>query len=173
MNSDALLVIDMLNDFIEDTGTLFIGTVAQEVLTGVKAAIREARDNHTPIIYICDHHLPNDAEFQMFPPHCIHGTEGAQIVTKIAPREEDRVILKRRYSAFFGTDLDAYLRELGRNRLLLVGVCTNICVLYTAADARMLNYEVVVRKDAVGSFDEEAHQMALKEMENILGVKVL
>ena len=58
------------------------------------------------------------------------------------------------------------LRELGVTELELVGVCTQICVLYTAADARMLNYNITVRKECVASFDEDAHAFALKEMEN-------
>ncbi len=91
----------------------------------------------------------------------------------MAPREGDFQVYKRRYSAFFGTDLDLTLRELGVTELELVGVCTQICVLYTAADARMLNYNITVRKECVASFDEDAHAFALKEMEKTLGVKVL
>jgi nicotinamidase-related amidase len=65
------------------------------------------------------------------------------------------------------------LRELNVTELELAGVCTQICVLYTAADARMLNYDVTVRRECVASFDPEAHEFALKEMERTLGVKVI
>lgn len=169
----ALLIIDMLNDFIKPEGALYIGEAAQEVTGEIQSIIEEARREGMPIIYICDSHRPDDAEFNMFKPHCVRGTKGAEIVEELAPRPGDYIIPKRRYSAFFGTDLDATLREMGITELVLVGVCTNICVLYTAADARMLNYGVTVIKNAVASFSQEAHRFALGEMENTLGVKVM
>ncbi|MFO7294708.1 MAG: isochorismatase family cysteine hydrolase [Clostridia bacterium] len=168
----ALLVIDMLNDFVKPDGALYIGEAAQRVAKEVEAIIDKARQEGMPVIYICDNHRADDAEFNMFKSHCVKGTKGAEIVEELAPQPGDYIIPKRRYSAFFGTDLDATLREMGVSELVLVGVCTNICVLYTAADARMLNYDVTVVRNAVASFSEEAHEFALKEMESTLGVKV-
>lgn len=168
----ALLVIDMLNDFVKPDGALYIGEAAQRVAKEVEAIIDKARREGMPVIYICDNHRADDAEFNMFKPHCVKGTKGAEIVEELSPRPADYIILKRRYSAFFGTDLDATLREMGVSEVVLVGVCTNICVLYTAADARMLNYDVTVVRNAVASFSQEAHEFALKEMETTLGVKV-
>jgi nicotinamidase-related amidase len=109
----------------------------------------------------------------MVPPHAIVGTKGAEIVPELAPREADVVIPKRRYSGFFGTDLDITLREKRVDTLRLVGDCTNICVLYTAADARNLGYAVEVVKDGVTSFDEEAHRDALRELEKTLGATLV
>lgn len=172
MDKQALLVIDMLEDFVGKDGVLYIGEASRKVTQEVSVVIKEARARKTPIIYICDRHREDDAEFQMFPAHCIENTLGAQILQDIAPQPQDYIIPKRRYSAFFGTDLDATLRELGVTELILVGVCTNICVLYTAADARMINYQVTVIKDAVASFDQEAHNFALKELEATLGVRI-
>lgn len=171
-NKKALLVIDMLNDFIKPEGALYIGEAAQQVTEEIKRIIGKARREGVPVIYICDNHRADDAEFKMFRPHCVKGTRGAEVVEELAPQPGDYIIPKRRYSAFFGTDLDATLREMGISELVLVGVCTNICVLYTAADARMLNYEVTVIKRAVASFSQEAHEFALKELENTLGVKI-
>jgi nicotinamidase-related amidase len=88
------------------------------------------------------------------------------------PFKNDFIIYKRRFSGFFQTDLDISLREEEILELELVGVCSNICVLYTAASARMLNYKVTVLKDAVASFDEQAHNFALKQMKDILGVEI-
>ena len=167
----ALLVIDMLDDFKED-GALTIGDGKAVAECEIPAG-RMAPEEGGPVIYIMDRHRPDDAEFQMFPPHCIEGERGAEVIAELAPRKEDFLIYKRRYSAFFGTDLDLTLRELEVNELELVGVCTQICVLYTAADARMLNYGVTVRRKCVDSFDREAHRFALREMEKTLGVKVL
>ena len=168
----ALLVIDMLNDFLDKDGALSIGD-SKNIIENVFLRIKQNRLDGNKIIYIMDRHLPQDAEFEMFPTHCLAGDKGAEIVDELAPRDEDFQIFKRRYSAFFGTDLDLTLRELGVSELELCGVCTQICVLYTAADARMLNYNVTVLKDCVDSFDKTAHEFALGEMQKTLGVKVI
>lgn len=172
MAEKALLIIDMLKDFLEKEGNLCIGDTEQ-IRQNVVSRLKEWREKGDPVFFIMDRHLPHDAEFKMFPPHCLEGEWGGELVAELAPRKEDYLIPKRRYSAFFGTDLDLTLRELGIRELELAGVCTQICVLYTAADARMRQYEVTVRKDCVASFDDEAHAFALKEMERTLGVKVV
>src|SRR5437016_12834663 len=109
----------------------------------------------------------------MFPPHALAGTKGADIIPALAPAKGDLQIPKRRYSGFFGTDLDITLRERGIDTLRLVGDCTNICVLYTAADARNLGYAVEVVRDGVTSFDAEAHTSALRELEKTLGATLV
>ncbi|MEW6244759.1 MAG: isochorismatase family cysteine hydrolase [Bacillota bacterium] len=173
MGRTALLVVDMLYDFINEDGALYCGDSAKAIVDRVAWAIRSARERGEPVIFICDNHKEGDREFEMFPVHCIAGSRGAAILPEIAPEPGDHIIKKRRYSGFYGTDLDLTLREAGVEHVVLVGVCTNICVLYTAADARMRNYRVTVLKDAVASFDEGSHQWALKEMESTLGVEVV
>jgi nicotinamidase/pyrazinamidase len=169
----ALLVIDMLNDFIDEKGTLSVGPVGKTLIPFISQKIDEFRKEDNPIIFICDYHEKDDKEFDMFPPHCIAKTFGSEIIKDLDVKEGDKIIRKRRYSAFYGTDLDLYLREKGIDKIYLVGVCTNICVLYTAADARNLAYDVTIFKEGVASFDEEAHDFALKEAESTLGCKVV
>lgn len=168
----ALLVIDMLKDFLEKDGALCIGNT-QQLIDNVSRRLVEWRAQGNPVIYIMDRHLPQDAEFAMFPPHCLAGERGGEVVDELTPMPGDYMVYKRRYSAFFGTDLDLILRELGISDLELAGVCTQICILYTAAEARMLNYTVTVKIECVDSFDHEAHLFALKEMEKTLGVKLM
>ena len=169
----ALLVIDMLEDFIDEEGRLTTGPAGKKIVEFIQEKTDEFRKKGYPIIYICDNHEEDDREFDMFPPHCIAGTEGSQIIQQLEVKDGDKIIKKRRYSAFYGTDLDLYLREKGIEEIYLVGVCTNICVLYTAADARNLGYKVNVYRDGVASFDEEAHECALKEMESTLGCNII
>ena len=171
--SRALLVIDMLHDFLDKDGSLYLGDGSRAVIQNVAARLKEWRLGGEPVIYIMDSHLQHDPEFEMFPVHCLAGERGGEIVDELVPEKKDFLIRKRRYSAFYGTDLDLTLRELGILELELTGVCTQICVLYTAADARMRHYAVSVRKSCVASFDQEAHEFALKEMEKTLGVKVV
>lgn len=169
----ALLVIDMLEDFINKEGALTTGPAGEEIVDFIQGKIQGFRDKDYPIIYICDNHEIDDKEFHMFPTHCVAGTSGSEIIKVLEPKDGDKIIKKRRYSSFFGTDLDLYLRENKIDEIYLVGVCTNICVLYTAADARNLAYEVNVYKDGVASFDEKAHGFALKEMGTTLGCNII
>jgi nicotinamidase-related amidase len=169
----ALVVVDMIEDFVCEGGALYCGPSMTKVVPVIQRELARARSSGEPVVYVKDEHLPDDAEFQMFPPHAIAGTKGARIVPELAPAAADVVIPKRRYSGFFGTDLDITLRERGIDTLRLVGDCTNICVLYTAADARNLGYAVEVVKDGVTSFDLEAHADALRELEKTLGAKIV
>lgn len=169
----ALLVVDMLNDFVDPAGSLYVGPTAPTIIERVNQEITAFRQAGDLVIYICDQHRPDDQEFTVFSPHCIQGTVGAQVYPELKPLPEEIIIPKRRYSAFYGTDLDLTLRERGVEELVLVGVCTNICVLYTAADARMREYKVSVLKKAVTSFDQEAHILALSQMATVLGVELV
>ncbi|MDA8346143.1 MAG: cysteine hydrolase [Thermaerobacter sp.] len=168
----ALVVVDCLNDFLSLKGALNCGEAGRRVIPRIAEEIEAARRDGVEVIYACDRHLPDDREFELYPPHCIAGTWGAEVVEELRPAPGDRVMPKRRFSAFFGTDLELALREHGVEEIRLVGVCTNICVLYTAADARMRGLEVVVPADAVASFDEAAHENALRELTSVLKARV-
>lgn len=169
----ALLIVDMLADFIYPKGALYLGPPAEELIKGVRSRLEEYRADGDLVIYLCDRHPGDDQEFDMFPPHSLEGSKGSEIIAELAPRADERVIGKRRFSGFCGTDLDLTLREKGVTELELAGCVTNICILYTAADARMLNYRVSVSEKAVASFDEQAHSFALQEMEKTLGVTLI
>jgi nicotinamidase-related amidase len=169
----ALVVVDMIEDFVRESGALYCGPSMARIVPVIQGELDRARSSGEPVVYLKDDHLPDDAEFAQFPPHAIAGTKGAEIVPELAPRDGDIVVTKRRYSGFFGTDLDITLRERGVDTLRLVGDCTNICVLFTAADARNLGYAVEVVRDGVTSFDLEAHADALRELEKTLGATIL
>lgn len=172
MAKRALVVVDMLRDFIEEGAVLECGEGGRAALPRVAEAVERARREGWPVVWVCDRHLPDDSEFEVWPVHCVAGTPGAELVPPLSAAPGEKVVPKRRYSGFFGTDLDLYLREKGVEEIVLAGVCTNICVLYTAADARMRNYRVTVLRDAVASFDKEAHEWALRELERTLGARV-
>ena len=170
--SRALLVVDCLNDFLSLQGALHCGEAGRRVIPAIAREIAAARASGTEVIYACDRHLQDDREFELYPPHCIAGSWGAEVVEELAPQPGERIMPKRRFSAFYGTDLELALREHGVDELRIVGVCTNICVLYTAADARMRGFGVTVPADAVASFDETAHENALRELQAVLKAKV-
>ena len=170
--ADALLVVDMLVGFLEDGHNLYAGDDARKIIPNVKRLIEREQAAGSEVMFICDSHDPDDLEFQMFPEHCVRGTEEAKLIPELASYWGD-VIAKRRYSGFFGTDLDRRLAELGPDKVIICGVCTDICVMHTAADARNRDYQVEVPVDCVATFDSQAHVYALQHMEKILGARLV
>jgi nicotinamidase-related amidase len=165
--STALLVIDMLNDFVLEGAPLEVEG-AREIIPEIRGRIEDARRKSIPIIYICDNHAPDDAEFTSWPRHAVAGTRGSEVVAELAPRAGDRIVKKARYSGFCGTQLDRMLEELGVGKVTLTGVCTNICVLYTAVDALMRGFEVSVPEDSVAGLTPLDHKFALRQINEIL-----
>ncbi len=169
----ALLVIDMLEDFLEEGGALFCGKEARKIIPFIQEKINQARRERDLVIYICDAHREGDLEFGMFPKHCLEGTKGARIIKELKRQDADIVIKKARYSGLYGTDLEKILKEHQAEEVEIVGVCTSICVMDTVGSLRNRDYKVIVYKDGVADFDGEAHQFALKRMEKIYGAKVI
>lgn len=170
----ALLVIDMLEDFVAEGGALRVPRAAA-VLPRIVEEVDDARRRGEPVVYVCDAHAPDDPEFSRmgWPPHAVRGTLGARVVRPLAPGPDDPLVEKTTYSGFYGSRLDAVLRERGVDTVRLTGCVTNICVLYTAADAAMRGYRVEVVKDAVAGLDPQDHAWALRQVEQVLGGAVV
>jgi nicotinamidase-related amidase len=122
-----------------------------------------ARNAGSLVLYLTDAHLPDDLEFRAWPAHAVRGTEGGKVIERLAPEPQDVVVPKRRFSGFFGTELDLQLRERRIQRLVLTGVLTDICVYHTAVDAVQMAYEVLVAKNAVAAATQEDHDFAIAE----------
>jgi len=170
--ADVVLVVDMLRGFLEEGNPLFCGAAARRIIPEVQRLLEAELARGSRIIYICDNHAPDDLEFRMFPRHCVAGSQEAEVIPELKGYPGE-VIPKRRYSGFYGTDLEARLAGLRPDKVIVVGACTNICVLHTVADARNRDYNVEVPARCVASFNEEDHRFALKHMEKILGAKVV
>jgi nicotinamidase/pyrazinamidase len=170
--STAFIIVDMLNDFVRPGAPLRVEG-AQALIPIIARGRQAARQASAQVLYLCDAHRPDDPEFRAWPPHAVRGSPGAQVVEELAPGPQDIVIPKRRFSGFFGTDLDLNLRERGLRRLVICGLLTDICVYHTAADAAQLAYEVLVAKNAVAAATEEDNQFALKQMERLLKVRLV
>lgn len=176
MSKRALLVVDMLKDFIDSDGALTCGEEAQQIIPFVLDKVKEFVAQGQPIIFIMDAHDPEDLEFKRFPRHCIFGTTGARLIDPLAALVEEysfaMKVLKNRYSGFFRTNLNEILRDLEPVEIEVVGVCTNICVLYTVEELCNRDYNVIVHSKGVASFDQEAHEWALRQMDSVLGARV-
>ena len=169
---NALLVVDMLVGFLEPGHNLYCGDEARKIIPNVRRLIDEEQARGSELFFICDTHDPDDLEFRIFPEHCVRGTDETEVIPELRGYEGE-VVRKRRYSAFFDTNLEDRLAELRPSKVIICGVCTDICVVHTAADARNRDYEVEIPTDCVASFDAEAHRFALQHMERILGAKLV
>jgi len=170
--ANAVLVIDMLRGFMEEACPLYCGAKARQIIPNIQRLLERELADGSKIFYICDHHDADDLEFKMFPPHCIAGTTESEVIPELA-KFPGEVIKKKRYSAFYGTDLEQKLKKLKPEKIIVCGVCTDICVCHTVANARNRDYAVEVPVDCVASFDEKAHYFALEHMEKVLGAKLV
>jgi nicotinamidase-related amidase len=170
---EALLIIDMLNDFVLPGAPLEV-PAARIVLPSLQARLASARSSGVPVIYVCDAHSPDDPEFVRmgWPAHAVKGTTGAQVVAELAPLETDPIVEKFSYSGFHHTGLEGILQTLGITELVLTGCVTNICILYIAYEAVIRGYRVTVPTDCIASLDPADGDFALRQMEQVLGVTV-
>jgi len=130
--ADAVLVVDMLRGFLEEGYPLYCGQPAREIIPNIRKLLQRETAAGAKIFYVCDRHAPDDLEFEMFPPHCIAGTAETEVIPELA-QFPGKIIKKRRYSAFFDTELEEKLGRLKPDRIIVCGVLTDICVLHTIA----------------------------------------
>jgi len=169
--ANAVLVVDMLRGFLEEGYPLYCGAKARRIIPNIQGLLEQELAQGAKVFFICDHHDPDDLEFKVFPPHCVEGTAEAEVIPELA-KYPGEIITKKRYSSFFGTPLEEKLKELKAEKIIVCGVCTEICVLHTVANARNRDYQVEVPVDCVASFDEKTHYFALEHMEKVLGARL-
>ena len=168
----ALLIINMLNDFVLNEAPLQVPKIIR-IVKNIKREIEIARVERYTIIYICDCHERDDREFKMFPPHALKNTEGAKIIEDLKPQGSDIIVRKNTFSGFLNTDLDEILEKLSIEKLVITGCVTNICILYTAAGAVFRGYRVNIAKDAVIGLNLKDHKYVLEHMKDILKVNII
>jgi nicotinamidase-related amidase len=163
-----LLVIDLLNDYFRQHALL----VAQRgqlvaAVNRLAAAFRQARQ---PVLWVRQEFAPDlsDAFLRMRRENLrvtIAGTDGCELLPELERHASERVLVKKRYSAFFGTDLDETLAAIRPGVLVLAGVNTHACVRTTAIDAYQRDYEVIVASDCVASYDAEHHEVTRRYLD--------
>lgn len=170
----SLLVIDVQNDCCHPDGAYAKRgrdiSLRQKAAHNTAAFIKEARRYNVPVIFIKLNHGKWDESpswkrrrKELGPPVCMEGTWGAEFYA-VQPQEGDAIVVKHRYSAFIGTELDLILRRRRITTLIVTGGGTHVCVESTVRDGFMLDYDVVVVSDCCGSTSLEEHLPALKRM---------
>ena len=173
MPEKALIVVDMLNDFIEEKGALYCGISSRAIIPCIRGLLAAYRKNDDLVIYLQDSHEKNDKEFSLFPPHCVSGTWGSEIVRELSPVAGDVIIPKSRFSGFYGTDLENVLKAAGIEQVEVVGVCTSICVMDTVGGLANRDYKITVPQQGVADFDPDFHQFSLKRMKQTYGANII
>jgi nicotinamidase-related amidase len=167
----AVVVIDMQNDFVKRGGSLLVPDAAATV-PAIGRLLDLARASRMHVVYSQDTHRRGDPDWEIWPEHCREGTWGWEIVAELAPGDDDTVLRKLRYDAFYGTPLDHLLRVWGVDTLVICGAGANICVHYTAASAALRRYTVVIPRDAISALEPFDLEASLRQTAFVLSGQV-
>jgi nicotinamidase-related amidase len=164
----ALLLIDVINDldFPEANQLLrFAGPMARKILR-LKERAKKAG---IPVVYVNDNFGRWRSDFRRQVQHCLRGeARGHEIVKLLQPEEDDYFVLKPKHSGFFSTTLETLLRYLGSETLIITGIAGNFCVLFTANDAYMRDYDLIIPSDCTASNSPGQNKEALALMRKFL-----
>ena len=164
----ALLLIDVINDLEFDGGEKLLRH-ALPMAEKIAELKRRARRAGIPIVYVNDNFGRWQSDFNKLLSHCLEtDVRGKPLAEMLRPGEDDYFVLKPKHSGFFSTTLDTLLEYLKARTLILTGVAANICVLFTANDAYMRDFNLVIPSDCVASNTAGENEHALKLMEQVL-----
>jgi nicotinamidase-related amidase len=170
-SATALLLIDLINDFEfeapEEAEALF--KHALPMAQRIAALKRRAKQAGIPVIYVNDNFGKWQSDLRKLIRHCLDdGVRGEPIVQLLQPDEDDYFVLKPKHSGFFSTTLDTLLDYLKAKTLIIAGVAGNSCILFTASDAFMRDFHLIIPADCVASNDMEENRAALEQMRKVL-----
>jgi len=171
----ALVVVDMQNGFCHPGGSLY-APGSEAAIDPVGEAVDRAREGGARVVWTRDVHPPeqfDDAhyydEFDRWGEHVLEGSWEAEVVEGLDPREEDLVVVKHTYDAFYRTQLEGWLDSHGVDDLVICGTLANVCVLHTASSAGLRDFRPVLLEDAVGCIEDAHREYALDHAEFLFG----
>lgn len=171
-HATALLLVDVITSFFED-GQPNYYPEARKVLEPIRQLRAAARERGDLVVHAVERHYPGleDFEFRKLPRHHEIGSPDAAYVPGFEPLPDGREVEvpKRRFSAFYATDLDLLLREQGIRRVILAGVKTNVCIRATAQDAFAGGFEVWVPQEATNSNRRHLAEASLEDIDRYMG----
>lgn len=167
-SSVALLLIDVINDLEFDNGEALLAQALPVV--PVIAALRDrARQAGVPVVYVNDNFGQWRSDFSATVRHCLEdGVRGEPIVRQLIPDEDDYFVLKPKNSGFYTTSLDLLLKHLGARTLVLAGFAGDNCVLFTANDAYLRDYRLIIPRDCIASNTADENEIALRLLEKVV-----
>ena len=169
----ALLIIDAIND-LEFEGGDRMRPRAIRMARCIARLKTRASALRIPTIYVNDNFGRWRSDFHRIVAHCLEdGVRGRPVVEQLVPDETDYFVLKPKHSGFYNTTLDLLLDYLQTKTVILTGMATDVCVLFTAADAYMRDLHVIVPSDCTTALTPAAHRAALAQMKGVLKARVV
>jgi nicotinamidase-related amidase len=168
----VVLLIDVINDLEFDDGAQLLEH-ALPMANQLSALIARARKENIPLVYVNDNFGRWRSDFTAQVQHCLtDGVRGEPVARLLQPQQDDYFVLKPKHSGFYSTSLDLLLRALGAETLILTGIATNICVLFTANDAYVRDYQLWVPSDCCAANQAADHAAAIKLIQQVLKARV-
>ncbi len=168
----ALLIIDVIND-LEFPGGEKVLPWAEKMAAKLPPVMRRARAAGVPVIYANDNFGNWRSNFTEVVKHCTRrGARGREVTRRLVPQRGDYFILKPKHSAFFATSLVPLLEFLKIRKLVMAGMATNLCVLFSAHDAHMHEYAITVLSDCCAAESDGDHDVALDQLQRFLGARI-
>lgn len=170
MKKTAYIIVDMVKDFTHPDGLVFYSQ-NKEVLPKINEVLEKCRQHGCLVIFLqhCYRKGKFDKNLITMRPNCIEGSGGEDLDDIFTVIDSDYIVKKRRYSGFFGTDLDAILREHKIENTVIVGTKTNCCIRATVTDAYNLDYNAIVIRECVATNSKELNDMHLTDIQKYLG----
>lgn len=161
MSKEALIIVDMSNDFVADNGTLTAGKPAQEIVPYIVEQAEKFLAEGNIVVITMDEHQSNDKHFELWPAHNVEGTEGQELYGELKTfayrnyGSHMHYVPKTNYNAFFNTGLADLLHSHGVEKVHVVGVCTDICDFLTVAGADAEGFKTTIHKRGVATFTDQ------------------
>ena len=174
-DTTAVVIVDMQNGFCHPDGSLY-APASEEAIAPCTELVERAREAGASVVFTRDVHPPEqfeDAhyydEFERWGEHVVEGSWEAELVEELSPTEDDLVVVKHTYNAFYQTELEGWLNAHNVTDLVFAGTLANVCVLHTASAAGFRDYRPVVVEDAVGYLEEDDREYALDHADWLFG----
>ncbi|XJS10430.1 cysteine hydrolase family protein [Aerococcaceae bacterium WGS1372] len=166
MSKEALIIVDMSNDFVAPDGTLTVGEPGQEIVPYVKSLAEDFLSKSNNVVVAMDAHQVDDEHFELWPAHNVVGTKGQELYGELndwflANQDNDKLtyLPKENYNSFFDTNLNELLKERGVDTVHIVGVATDLCVFNTVSGADAYGFKTKVHSKGVATFTDLGETM--------------
>jgi nicotinamidase-related amidase len=169
----ALILIDFVNDFFLPKGALYLGPQVRKIVPFAVSVLDEFRKNKETVVFISDAHQAGDRELSIYPKHAMRDSKGSEIIEELTPLSGEYRITKRCYNGVFSTPMADVLKRNYVSEVHLLGVCTSICIMETAAGLFYHGFKLVAYRRGLADLKAADHQTALKRMQKLFQLKIV
>lgn len=171
---DLLIIIDMLNGFCRKGFPLSLQSPTSLIEDYIKNQILDFQKSNNKYLFICDNHSNDAPEFKQYPPHCLNGTQEAEIIdTLIQFSNNNNIVYKNTLSIFYNTSLEKWLNKHKPKNIHITGVLTDICVLFAAYEFRNMGYNTYIHKKGIQALNEDKQSYFTEYIRDFLGAELI